>query len=436
MKKVLVTGATGFQGGAVVTALLEEGFSVKALITPGESAQSLQQRGVEVVYGSLDDVDSLGKAFVDVAHISLVFPLIFDPERISNFARNVVQAYRTSAVESIVFNTSIPVPAEKTGYIAIDSKLEAERLFDAQELPYISIRPTIYLDNLAAPWSIPLLANEGILAYPIASGQPIAWLSHRDLVRYTVAAIKRPNLVGQKLDLGGLQLLTGDDLAQGLSTLLGKPIQYVAVTPDDFEQQLSGPFGPAREIANIYRFVAGNAKHLQALHLRESTLLKLPIAPLPFDEWARQIQWGVGSVEPTGRHPTARFFADLYTANDPQKAAALVDELVADTFVDHSPAFGGTPDKAGFRQTVAFINQVFEQRYTVEKLIQEGNLYTGIWTSSCQHVGEFMGVAPTQKQFEVRGITTYRIIDGKIHEHWEQFDVLTILQQLGIVSLP
>jgi NAD(P)H dehydrogenase (quinone) len=293
MKKVLVTGATGFQGGAVVTALLEEGFSVKALITPGESAESLQQKGVEVVYGSLDDVDSLSKAFVDVAHISLVFPLIFDPERISNFARNVVQAYRTSAVESIVFNTSVPVPAGKVGYIAIDSKLETEQFFDAQELPYISLRPTIYLDNLAAPWSIPLLANQSILAYPIASGQQVAWLSHRDLARFTVAAINRPELVGQKIDLGGLQLLTGDDLAQGLSTLLGKPIQYIAVQPDDFEQQLSGPFGPvaAREIANIYRFVEGNEQPLKVLHLRESTLLKLPVSPLPFHEWAAQVNW-------------------------------------------------------------------------------------------------------------------------------------------------
>jgi NAD(P)H dehydrogenase (quinone) len=293
MKKVLVTGATGFQGGAVVTALLEEGFSVKALATLGESGENLQERGVEVVYGSLDDVDSLREAFVDVAHVSLVFPLIFDPKRISNFARNVVDAYRTSDVESVVFNTSVPVPAEKVGYIAMDSKLETERFFDAERLPYVSLRPTIYLDNLAAPWSIPLLANQGLLVYPIVSGQSVAWLSHRDLARFTVAAIKRPDMVGQKFDLGGLQLLTGEYLAQGLSTLLGKPVQYVAVTPDEFEQQLSPAFGPvaAREIANIYRFVKENAKHLQALHLRESTLLELPIAPLPFHEWASQVDW-------------------------------------------------------------------------------------------------------------------------------------------------
>ena len=48
--------------------------------------------------------------------------------------------------------------------------------------------------------------------------------------------------------------------------------------------------------------------------------------------------------------------------------------------------------------------------------------------------GEFMGVAPTQKQFAIQGITVYEIEDGRIGAHWEPFDVLTILQNLGIVQ--
>lgn len=129
-------------------------------------------------------------------------------------------------------------------------------------------------------------------------------------------------------------------------------------------------------------------------------------------------------------------FTGFYNINDPAKAATLVDEFLLDGFTDFSPAFGSTPDKAGFRQTVAYINQAFRQQYTVEKLIQEGNQYVAVWQSEVTHVGEFMGMPPSQKQFQIRGITIYEIVDGRIQSHWEQFDVLTILQNLGIVQLP
>lgn len=130
------------------------------------------------------------------------------------------------------------------------------------------------------------------------------------------------------------------------------------------------------------------------------------------------------------------YFADFYNANNPAQALTLVHERLSDQFVDHSPAFGGTPDKAGFGQTVAYINSAFTQQYQVEKLLPSGKSYTAVWSSLLTHTGEFMGVAPTQKQFTIRGITVYDLQDNKISAHWEQFDVLTILQNLGIVKLP
>ncbi|WP_404366011.1 hypothetical protein AB5I39_10015 [Sphingomonas sp. MMS24-J45] len=55
----------------------------------------------------------------------------------------------------------------------------------------------------------------------------------------------------------------------------------------------------------------------------------------------------------------AGLFADFYNANDPQAAARLVAERVAESFVDHAPIFGASPDKAGFAGAVSAMNAAF-----------------------------------------------------------------------------
>jgi len=293
-KKVLVTGATGFQGNAVVQALLTNGFSVKALALADESTSGLKSRGVEIAVGNFEDKESLKNAFQDVHHVVLSFPLIFDAAKLLSYAKNFVDAVKISKVQSVVFITNLPVYPQKVGLIAFDVKLAIEQLFDTENLPYISIRPTLYMDNLSAPFLLPVIQRNNILPYPVPAGKKIAWISHKDLAKFAVEAIKRPELVGQKFFIGGSQLISGEEMAEVLTNLLGRHIQFIPVSPDDFEVQLSGAFGgeTAKEIANIYRFVKDNVEHFQAKDLRENTLIKLPVSLQTFEEWAGEVKWG------------------------------------------------------------------------------------------------------------------------------------------------
>lgn len=135
------------------------------------------------------------------------------------------------------------------------------------------------------------------------------------------------------------------------------------------------------------------------------------------------------SINPHGTH----LFADFYNGNDPAAAAQLAQERLTDDFVDHSPVFGATPDKAGFVGSVGFINSAFRQNYHVERMIEQGDTVVAIWTADVEHVGQFLHVAPAGKRFRISGITAYALRDGRIAAHWEQFDVLAILTALGIV---
>jgi len=129
-----------------------------------------------------------------------------------------------------------------------------------------------------------------------------------------------------------------------------------------------------------------------------------------------------------------KFFEALYNVNNPDQAQAIAEDLLAPDFIDYSPQFGATADREGKKQTVFLVNSAFEQKFKVDKLIVEEDLFVGVWSSDVKHIGEFMGISATHKEFQVNGITIYQIVDEKIKAHWEQLEVTKILQNLGILQ--
>ncbi|AGC76074.1 uncharacterized protein YbjT (DUF2867 family) [Nonlabens dokdonensis] len=293
MNKVLVTGSTGFQGFSIVKTLLEYDYSIRGLILGDEDSTVLQSQGIEIAIGNFEDKESLQTAFHGIDKVVLSFPLIFDEKKLLKFAENIVYAWKNSNVKHFVFNTNLPVYHEKVGLSAFDSKLAIENYFDKENLPYISLRPTLYMDNLSAPFLLPVIQSNGIIPYPVPADKKIAWMSHKDLSNFVLEALKRPQLIGQKFYIGGVQLVSGNEIAEIVSRISGKKINFVHTNPDEFESQLTNGFGTqtAKEIANIYRFVEENVEHLQAKKLRESTLIKLPATLQTFDSWASSIEW-------------------------------------------------------------------------------------------------------------------------------------------------
>ena len=129
-----------------------------------------------------------------------------------------------------------------------------------------------------------------------------------------------------------------------------------------------------------------------------------------------------------------KYFASYFNAKTTEEAGKIFDEQVADDFVDYSPFFGNMPDKAGFRKTVIAVSAGFDEKYVVEKLVIEGDMHVAIWRSTAKHVGNFLGMPASGKEFTITGITVYKIVNGKIKAHWEQFDVVTMMKALGMMK--
>jgi steroid delta-isomerase-like uncharacterized protein len=128
-----------------------------------------------------------------------------------------------------------------------------------------------------------------------------------------------------------------------------------------------------------------------------------------------------------------RFYEEISKGN-----LTVVDELIADNLVDHSPfAPGQVPGRQGTLELFTMIRTAFpDLRITAEDMVAEGDKVVCRGTFSGTHKGEFMGIAPTGKQISVGVIEIMRIVGGKMVEHWNVVDNLGMMQQLGVVPPP
>jgi steroid delta-isomerase-like uncharacterized protein len=135
----------------------------------------------------------------------------------------------------------------------------------------------------------------------------------------------------------------------------------------------------------------------------------------------------------TNRAIVHRFVEDAYNAGNP----ARLDELCAADVVIHDPAQPAVRDLQALKQLWSAQRAAFpDVRTTIEDLVAEGDRVAKRFTVRGTQTGEFNGLAPTGRQFALAGIDILRISEGKIREIWYGYDMLGVLQQLGVMPQP
>jgi len=127
-----------------------------------------------------------------------------------------------------------------------------------------------------------------------------------------------------------------------------------------------------------------------------------------------------------------RFIQEVFVDADERAA----DELTAPNFVPHSWP-GVEPGVEGLKQAQRRVSAGLEDaRMTIEDVIAEGDKVVVRLTSHGRHAGEFMGMPPSGKAYDISEIHIFRIADGQVIEHWRDADMLGMLRQLGAFPEP
>lgn len=108
------------------------------------------------------------------------------------------------------------------------------------------------------------------------------------------------------------------------------------------------------------------------------------------------------------------------------------DDIIGEDCVFHDGPPGLLPGPDGVKEWAIMLRNGFPNiKMTEEQFIAEGDKVAGRFVAQATHGGEFMGVAATGNQVTFSGINIMRVAEGKIVEHWVNYDTMGIMQQIG-----
>lgn len=228
---VLVTGATGSQGGAVARELLDAGWQVRGLTrdVTRDAARELELLGADMVEGDLDDRDSLDRA-VDGCYGVFSVQQFWEHgvEGEVRQGRNLADAAAAADVQHYV-QSSVGGAERDTGIPHFDSKWEIEQHLESLDLPVTVLRPVFFMNNFEGMRDS---IREGTLSMPLPPDTPLQMIAVRDIGRYTGVVLENPaEFVGAATELAGDELPM-DQVAETFSQVLGREVRYEPVSLD------------------------------------------------------------------------------------------------------------------------------------------------------------------------------------------------------------
>jgi steroid delta-isomerase-like uncharacterized protein len=139
------------------------------------------------------------------------------------------------------------------------------------------------------------------------------------------------------------------------------------------------------------------------------------------------------TAHPTEADRNLAALRQIYEAFD-SGDAALLDPVIAEDCVDHDPAPDQPPGREGLRAFIGAMHAGFPDfRLSAEEMFAAGDRVVARFLIRGTHTGTFMGMPPSGRPIEVKGIDIVRFEGGVAVEHWGMFDTLTMLQQVGAV---
>jgi uncharacterized protein YbjT (DUF2867 family) len=225
-RTILVTGATGKQGGAIARALAGKGFKIRAFTRKPESdaAKALAKTGAEIVQGDLDDAASLKNALQGVWGVfSVQNTWEAGVEKEEEQGKRLAKLAREAGVEHFVY-TSVGSANRKTGIPHFENKWRVEETVRGLRFPsYVILRPVFFMENLTSPW---FLNGDKIYA-ALDPATTLQMVAVKDIGEYGARAfIDAAKLNGREIDLAG-DAVTMPKAAEILSKGLGKKIEFV-----------------------------------------------------------------------------------------------------------------------------------------------------------------------------------------------------------------
>ncbi len=260
---ILVTGATGHQGGAALRHLKEKHFPVRAMVRDPDApgSRSLAGQGTELVRGDFDDNNSLRSALDGAFGAYSVQTSRQQGGTEAEVRQGIAMADAALRADIGHFvYSSVGSADQNTGIPHFDSKFRIEEHIRGTGLPYTIVRPVYFMEN----W---LGMREGIergeLAGPLAPETRLQMIALDDIGEFIALAFAHPgHWHNRAVDIAGDEL-SMEEIAQAFGRAIGREVKYKQTPWEQFEKQAG------REMFLMYRWFEDAGYHVDISARRE-----------------------------------------------------------------------------------------------------------------------------------------------------------------------
>jgi uncharacterized protein YbjT (DUF2867 family) len=287
---ILIIGASGHLGKAVVQRLLEQGKAVRAMTRNPASVAGLKQLGAEVVSGDLRNPDSLRDACQGVEQVLACAHALNgkgdnNPHSVDDLGnRQLIEAAKAAGVKHFIF-ISIRGASPESPLPFFRIKSAVEDYLRASGVPFTILRPTAYMDLWGELIGLPIIQQNKAMIFG-SGNNPINFVAVEDVANLACAALEDGRALNQAIEVCGPENLSMNQVAHIFESLSGKPekishVPLLAMRAASALMQLVNP-SMGRLIRNgVFMDTANLSCDTSA------TIQAFPRASTRFEDWAR-----------------------------------------------------------------------------------------------------------------------------------------------------
>jgi uncharacterized protein YbjT (DUF2867 family) len=229
---ILVTGAAGKTGRAVIRALTAKGAVVRALAHRPEQVRSVEELGAQEVHvGDMCVQATMDRAARGAQAMYHICPNV-SPDEVT-MGEAAISAARSAGVEHFVCHSVLHPQTEAMPHHWHKLRVE-ERLFESG-LRYTILQPSAYMQNVLAHWD--QILEQGIYPVPYAAETRLGMVDLEDVAAAAAVVLTEPGHAGATYELGGTEVLSQIEVATTLGQQLGRPVRAEVVTLEAWERR-------------------------------------------------------------------------------------------------------------------------------------------------------------------------------------------------------
>jgi uncharacterized protein YbjT (DUF2867 family) len=227
---IVVTGASGVTGLALLQALRRRNVPARAMVSRESSAAAVREAGAsEAVVGNLRAAGDVRRALEGASRVYHICPRVSDDEL--GIGRNVIEAARAHGLRQFVFHSL--VHAQSEAMLHHRDKRHVEEALIMSGLPYTILKPTMYMQNLLWEWDN--VTTRGVYRLPYSEHSRMSLVDLDDVAEAAATVLTQDGWDGGEFELCSGDNLTRVEMAAVLTQVLGRPVKAETSTVEEWK---------------------------------------------------------------------------------------------------------------------------------------------------------------------------------------------------------